>query len=78
MRYNPQTEGYFGDTWSDRMLAQYEWANSTWYRSGTGQASIGVFMVLTAALVVYNQYQQMTMMCEPGLFKLNYQRESII
>ena len=62
MRYNPQTEGYFGDTWSDRMLAQYEWANSTWYRSGTGQSSIGVITVVFAALLIYNQYQQMTMM----------------
>ena len=32
MRYNPQTETYFKEQWSDRNVTQYDWSNSGWFR----------------------------------------------
>lgn len=32
MRYNPQTETYFKEEWSDRNVTQYDWSNSGWFR----------------------------------------------
>ena len=70
MKYNPATEGYFGDTWSDRMLAQYEWANSTWYRSAANQpGGLGPMMTLLLIGLVVLQYKQGQMMAGPGIEK---------
>ena len=68
MKYNPATEGYFGDTWSDRMLAQYEWANSTWYRSAANIQGSGYHIILLALVAFIAQYKQQQMMAGPGWF----------
>lgn len=37
MRYNPKTETYFKEQWSDRTVAQFEWSNSGWFRMTANQ-----------------------------------------
>jgi hypothetical protein len=37
MRYNPKTETYFAEQWSDRAIAQNEWSNSVWFRMTANQ-----------------------------------------
>ena len=36
-RYNPKTEGYFSEAWSDRRVTQQDWSNSQWFRMTSNQ-----------------------------------------
>ena len=42
MQYNPSTEGYWSETWSDKQFAQHEWAGSTWYRQSQGMPHVSL------------------------------------
>jgi len=37
MKYNPKTEAYFEEQWTDRAVAQWEWSNSQWFRLSADQ-----------------------------------------
>jgi len=52
MQYNPSTEGYWSETWSDKQFAQHEWAGSTWYRQSQGMPHFNkVFYVIIFATI---------------------------
>merc|ERR1712227_793 len=53
MQYNPSTEAYWSETWSDKQFAQHEWAGSTWYRQSQGLKQIETYLWVTIFLTIY-------------------------
>jgi len=66
-RYNPKTEGYFSEAWSDRRVTQQDWSNSQWFRMTSNQywnssywlmANTCRFLMIMWALYEYNRWHQ--------------------
>ena len=60
-RYNPKTEGYFSEAWSDRRVTQQDWSNSQWFRMTSNQYWNSTYWLLVSAIrsrVAYSTFRR--------------------